>query len=138
MLNTQSHIIHTLKYDIHFQNAEANRQEQSLSKLHYEYLKGFLEELLDKYAPDGKHLVGDMIEIDLGSIPTDNMLETIKTRMNIVFEEKFANPGDAKQINEDWLDTDTIHDKAGSLKVISSPQHKVMALLHFLSKGYFG
>ena len=136
MPERQTHIIHTLKYDIHFQNAEANGQEESISNLHHEYFAGFLEELFDKYAPEGKYLTGDTIEIDLGLIPKNEFPDAFKTKINTFFEEKIMLAG--KQVSEEEGRSQTdIPEQEDDLKILSSGEHKVWMLLHFLRKGYF-
>ena len=137
MPDKQAHIIHTLKYDIQFRNAEANKQEETISKLHHDHLAGVLGEIFDKYSPEGKHVFRDTVEIDLGVIPWGDFIQVFKSRLIVGIDECLSGLAvkDSESVSHVTHTQETAQDD--DFRIVTPGEHKILALIHFLKKGYF-
>ena len=137
MPDKQAHIIHTLKYDIQFRNAEANKQEETISKLHLDHLAGVLGEVFDRYSPEGKHVFRDTVEIDLGVIPWGNFIQVFKSRLIAGTDECLSGLAvkDSESVSPITHTQKTAQDD--DFRIVTAGEHKILALIHFLRKGYF-
>lgn len=138
MPDKQAYIIHTLKYDIQFRNAKANKQEETISKLHHDHLAGVLGEVFDKYSPEGKHVFRDTVEIDLGVIPRGDFIQGFKSRLIAGIDECLSRlaVNDTGSISHVTHTQETAQDD--DFRIVTAGEHKILALIYFLRKGYFG
>ena len=75
-----SHLLDRLELDIHTADAaHARRLQDRLSRLHHQALEGVLSRVLDQFSPPGIRHRLERLELDLGTIPA-NQLELLLPR----------------------------------------------------------
>jgi hypothetical protein len=134
LADNRTHIVHSLKYDIQFLNAKAQRQEQSLGKLHHEHMAGILGEIFDVLCPGEEYFYKEKVEIDLGRIRSQDLIETFRVKLMAAI---------GNQLNNAITATDTAQQKTDARAVeenfyrLSPDIRNIHAIIFFLEHGYF-
>jgi hypothetical protein len=77
-----SHLLDRLELDIHMADAaQAQRLQDRLSRLHHQALAGLLSRVLDQLSPPGLRHQLERLELDLGTIPADQLELLLPNRL---------------------------------------------------------
>ncbi len=140
MPERNQHIIHSLQYDIQFQQSKANAQEETISRWHNEHFSPVLEDVFEQLAPGNAYIVAGRLELDLGKIPKSGGPEVISSRLREILSEKLADlaardlPLD-KDIKKPAANGDSAEEAAYGKQ--SPEEHRISLLLRFLRSGHF-
>lgn len=135
MTEKRTHIIHSLKYDIHYRNAKANNQEQVIGQMHHEYMAEKIGKVLDELSPNGEYLHSDKVEIDLGVIRKDDLQNAIEEKIAIEIgrQIQFARESNVPASPE----SGDSEDKEAVFTISGREGHLIKGIVFFLKNGFF-
>ena len=136
MSGQQHHIIHSLRYEVQFEDSLASNQQDALSRAHYDYALSHLSEVFDSLSTSDKYIHINRLELDLGIISRKNWQTTFTEQLGKQLTKKLGNEIIRERSNSGPSVNGSENHEVDDISLLSIEEREEDIFFFFLQNGY--
>ena len=135
-MNQQDHIIHSILYEVQFDDGINMDGQNILHKLHQDHANNVFQEVFDQAAANEEYILIKTCELDLGVIPMTDWQTCFVERLGKLLKEKLGETILTALVQKKGLYHVNPIGELPVISIMSKEEQEVALFLFFLKRGY--